>query len=94
MQDVLHCAEEDLVEEGSFEDNGAQLIGAIHFQELPSLIEILVKMIRIVNVLSMIMMVTRMRRMRMKRRTLMRLNMYGGLLCLLISLSPRLRAPV
>ena len=54
MQDVLHCAEEEL-EEGSFEDNGAQLIGAIHFQELPSLIEILAKMIRIVNILSMIM---------------------------------------
>ena len=75
-------AEEDL-EEGSFEDNGAQLIGAIHFQELPSLIEILVKMIRIVNILTMMMMVRRMRkrtmmRMRMKWRTLLRPNMYGG----------------
>ena len=106
MQDVLHCAEEEL-EEGSFEDNGAQLIGTIHFQELPSLIEILAKMIRIVNILTMMMMVgimkmmrrwrkrkTMMMRMRMKWRTLLRLNMYGGLLCLLISLSPRLRAPV
>ena len=91
------CTEEEL-EEGSFEDNGAQLIGAIHFQELPSLIEILAKMIRIVNIFTMIMMVRRMRkrmrRMRMKMRTLLMPNMYGGLLCLLISLSPRLRAPV
>ena len=100
MYDVLHCTEEDL-EEGSFEDNGAQLIGAIHFQELPSLIEILAKMIRIVNILSMIIIVRRMKmmgrimiRLRIKMRTLVRLNMYGGLLCLLISLSPRLRAPV
>ena len=92
MQDVLQCSEEEL-EEGSFEDNGAQLIGAIHFQELPSLIEILVKMIRIVNILTIIMMVRRMKMMR-SMRTLVRLNMYGGLLCLLISLSPRLRAPV
>ena len=97
MQDVLHCSEE----EGSFEDNGAQLIGAIHFQELPSLIEILAKMIRIVIILTMIMMVRIMKmmmrimiRLRIKMRTLVRLNMYGGLLCLLISLSPRLRAPV
>ena len=85
MQDVLHCSEE----EGSFEDNGAQLIGAIHFQELPSLIEILAKMIRIVNILSMIIIVRRMKmmgrmrksrtmmRMRMKWRTLLRPNMYG-----------------
>ena len=84
MQDVLHCAEEDL-EEGSFEDNGAQLIGAIHFQELPSLIEILAKMIRIVIILTMIMMVRIMKmmmrimiRLRIKMRTLVRLNMYGG----------------
>ena len=78
------CTEEEL-EEGSFEDNGAQLIGAIHFQELPSLIEILAKMIRIVNILSMIIIVRRMKmmgrimiRLRIKMRTLVRLNMYGG----------------
>ena len=59
MLDVLHCTEEEL-EEGSFEDNGAQLIGAIHFQELPSLIGILAKMIRIVNILTMMMIVRRM----------------------------------
>ena len=83
MLDVLHCTEEEL-EEGSFEDNGAQLIGAIHFQELPSLIEILAKMIRIVNILSMIIIVRRMKmmgrimiRLRIKMRTLVRLNMYG-----------------
>ena len=83
MLDVLHCTEEEL-EEGSFKDNGAQLIGAIHFQELPSLIEILAKMIRIVNILSMIIIVRRMKmmgrimiRLRIKMRTLVRLNMYG-----------------
>ena len=76
MLDVLHCAEEEL-EEGSFEDNGAQLIGAIHFQELPSLIEILAKMIRIVNILSMIIIVRRMKMMgRMRKsRTMMRMRM-------------------
>ena len=72
MLDVLHCTEEEL-EEGSFEDNGAQLIGAIHFQELPSLIEILAKMIRIVNILTMMMMVGIMKMMRRwrKRKTMM-----------------------
>ena len=75
---MFSTAEE--LEGGSFEDNGAQLIGAIHFQELPSLIEILVKMIRIVNVLSMIMIVRRMtkRRIMMRMRVKKRLNMYGG----------------